>query len=88
MNGVRCIDRSREFLISSNRSVFYPPFISRITFCDMCLALVLFLIAGHKGPTGVHVQKEEEPGQSHRCAYIALLYRAEKKKQVEKGIKI
>lgn len=81
-----CIDRSREFLISPNRSSsIFSPSLFHITFGDMCLVLVLFLIAGHKGPTGVHTERGGVGSKSSMRIYCAGRRRRSRRK---KGIKI
>ena len=96
MNGPVCIDRSREFLISSNQhhtaSFSSPSFSllsSSIRYTLSCV-LDLFLIAGHKGPTGVSLGGGVGSKSSMRT-YIALcdsidLKKEKKKKKRDKDI--
>lgn len=83
-----CIDRSREFLISPNRSSssIFPPSLFHITFGDMCLVLVLFLIVGHKGPTGVYTERGGVGSKSSMRIYCAG--RRRRRSRRKKGIKI
>lgn len=81
-----CIDRSREFLISPNRSSsIFPLSLSyHIRWYVSCAGPLL--IAGHKGPTGVYTERGGVGSKSSMSIYCAGRRRRSRRKKGDKDI--